>query len=153
MKYILLWVCLVCLTACESTTYQYVNSCESTQNFSCATDTPKNIAIFFDGTGNTPESNTNVYKLYEMLSKNSEENVPSMYIEGVGTEWYRFISGNLFGNGMKPRLVESYKFILNEYKSTDESLYLFGFSRGAYNARALAGLLYTAGLADTNNLM
>lgn len=148
MRVLCIFTMLVFLSACASTTYQYGDSCHSSNvDSSCP-----NIAVFFDGTNNTPSDNTNVYKLYDQINSQQYNKSQTMYIEGVGTEWNRKISGNVFGNGMEPRLEKAYQFILQNYTREDKSLYLFGFSRGSYNARILAGLLYTAGLADISNL-
>lgn len=132
------------LSGCISTTYENTNN--------CVEDNCK-IAIFFDGTSNTPADRTNVYRLFELLTyKQRSTNVNSLYVEGVGTEWYRKISGNVFGNGLNPRLKKTYVYIIDNYRYKNNDLYFFGFSRGAYNARALAGLLFFAGLPDVSGL-
>lgn len=155
MKLITLLLAVSVLTACASSTYKYSSYCNGEiPNESCANKKKgSKIAVFFDGTGNTPSDNTNVYRLYNIINSQNIQNTKSMYIEGVGTEWYRIISGSLFGNGLNPRLENSYKYILENYHNDkNNELYLFGFSRGAYNARILAGLLYIAGLPDVSSL-
>jgi uncharacterized protein (DUF2235 family) len=50
-----------------------------------------------------------------------------------------------FGSGLDDNLSEVYNFIANNYERGDE-IFLFGFSRGAYTARAIGGLICDAGL-------
>ena len=56
-----------------------------------------------------------------------------------------------FGEGLSENVCEAYNFLVNNYTPGDE-LYIFGFSRGAYTARSLAGLVATVGIC-TNAMM
>ncbi len=55
------------------------------------------------------------------------------------------IAGLAVGYGVKENVEEAYRFLMDNYQA-DDHIYIFGFSRGAYTARALAGLLRTVGL-------
>ncbi|MEP7021875.1 MAG: DUF2235 domain-containing protein [Pseudonocardiales bacterium] len=118
----------------------------------------KNIVICLDGTGNQlkAKGNTNVVRLYEMLDLSDPSKQIGYYDPGVGTfsangAWTpigRRISklvGLAFGFGLRTNLGEAYTYLMQHYEPGDK-LYVFGFSRGAYTARALAGLLRAIGL-------
>lgn len=113
----------------------------------------KNIALFIDGTWNKsvdvilPES-TNVYKLFKASDKTNDQ-LPE-YAAGVGTDaWWahpvRKIFGGLFGLGTQYRIRDAYQFLSGNYDRGD-NVYLFGFSRGAFQARSLAGFIDAVGL-------
>ena len=55
------------------------------------------------------------------------------------------LSGLAFGTGLKTNLAEAYTFLMNNWNPGDR-IYIFGFSRGAFTARALAGLLHKIGI-------
>ncbi|MFD9860172.1 T6SS phospholipase effector Tle1-like catalytic domain-containing protein [Streptomyces alboflavus] len=118
----------------------------------------KNIVVCLDGTGNQfkARGNTNVVKLYEMLDLRDPTAQIAYYDPGVGTfsaagAWSlpaRKLSklfGLAFGSGLKANLAEAYTYLMHHYEPGDR-IHLFGFSRGAYTARALAGLLKSVGL-------
>ncbi|MFE6071401.1 DUF2235 domain-containing protein [Streptomyces sp. NPDC056525] len=118
----------------------------------------KNIVMCLDGTGNqlNARGNTNVVNLYEMLDLADPTAQIAYYDPGVGTfsaagAWtaparkLSRVLGLAFGAGLKENLAESYTYLMHHYEPGDR-IYLFGFSRGAYTARALAGLLRAVGL-------
>lgn len=117
----------------------------------------KNIVLCFDGTGNQIRAggNTNVVKIFRALENQDGEQL-MYYDPGVGTfsspkvwsplgRWFSKMLGNAFGLGVKTNLTEAYTFLMNNWAPGDK-IFIFGFSRGAFNARALAGLLYTIGI-------
>lgn len=116
---------------------------------------PKNIVILCDGTGNEIEANlSNVLKLYRTLQKSDKQVV--FYDPGVGTlsssdPWSRLKSnvykvlGLATGYGLDDNVLDAYRFLLDHYDDGDQ-VYLFGFSRGAYTVRVLAGFLRLVGL-------
>ncbi|MFC2177176.1 DUF2235 domain-containing protein [Actinomycetota bacterium] len=120
---------------------------------------PKNIVICLDGTANEPErEHTNVTRIFDMLEKDPLSQV-AYYDPGVGTMGARTattragkaltkVGGLALGHGVKQNIAEAYEWLMNVYEEGDR-IFLFGFSRGAYTARALAGLLRTAGLLET----
>ena len=113
-------------------------------SFSGALDKSKNIFVFLDGTLNDASSGTNVRRLYEALHRNSDLQKVSIYIPGVGT-LNKPATGAALGRGMEERISIGYKFISQNYNIGD-NVYIFGFSRGAHQARSLAGLLSYAGI-------
>ncbi|MFL6354698.1 MAG: DUF2235 domain-containing protein [Bryobacteraceae bacterium] len=121
---------------------------------------PKNIVICCDGTGNEfGDCNSNVVKLYSTLVIDASQ--LGYYHPGVGTmgaptarnrlekEWTR-LKGLAFGNGFISNVGDAYRFLMDAYAEGD-NVYLFGFSRGAYTVRALAGVLYMYGLLCPGN--
>jgi uncharacterized protein (DUF2235 family) len=107
----------------------------------------KRLALFFDGTWNTPESKTNVWKLYQLVAKAGRDGVPQLpfYDPGVGTHWYDRLTGGAFGAGLTQNVRQGYDWLRNNYSLGDE-IFLFGFSRGAFTARSLAGFVARCGL-------
>jgi uncharacterized protein (DUF2235 family) len=121
----------------------------------------KNIVICCDGTGNEISENiSNVLKLYRCLRKSgkTEPHQVVFYDPGVGTlarpdPWKKLrqdasaIFGLATGYGLDDNVLNSYQFLVENYEEGDD-IYLFGFSRGAYTVRVLAGLIHKAGLVD-----
>src|SRR3972149_3752332 len=70
---------------------------------------------------------------------------PSMYDAGVGTHWYDRFTGGAFGRGLSPNIRQGYQWLGRKRQDGDE-ISLFGFSRGAYTARSLAGLIRKCGI-------
>lgn len=107
----------------------------------------KKLAIFCDGTWNEPAVNpTNVAKLFAATCHDNE-GVPQVtyYIAGIGTHWYDRYLGGAFGVGMSDNIKAGYGFLCSNYEPGDD-IYLFGFSRGAFTARSLAGLIHNMGI-------
>jgi hypothetical protein len=107
----------------------------------------KRLAVFFDGTWNTPEDNTNVFRLDLMLADHGEDGVRqrAYYDEGVGTHWFDRVTGGAFGAGLSENIRNAYRWLMEQYDPGDE-IFIFGFSRGAFTARSLAGLIARCGL-------
>ena len=118
---------------------------------------PKNIVICCDGTGNEVGANlSNVLKLYRVLRKTSAQVV--FYDPGVGTlgssdPWsrlknkFRLVWGLATGYGLDDNVRDAYRFLVDQYEEGDQ-VFLFGFSRGAYTVRMLAGFLRLVGLVE-----
>ncbi|MDE5455244.1 DUF2235 domain-containing protein [Bradyrhizobium sp. CSA112] len=119
----------------------------------------RNIIICCDGTGNEISENiSNVLKLYRCLRK-TEKTQPRQlvfYDPGVGTlerpdPWHKLkqdfnaILGLATGYGLDDNVLAAYSFLVHHYQAGD-AIYLFGFSRGAYTVRVLAGLIHKVGL-------
>lgn len=129
---------------------------------------PKNIVILLDGTSNEISANrTNVLRLYGTLEKSERQLV--YYDPGIGTfgaenAWLRFwrraveVWGLATGWGLDQNVKEAYRFLVENYGASDaenserDSIYIFGFSRGAYSARVLAGFIHAVGLIEPRNL-
>jgi uncharacterized protein (DUF2235 family) len=98
-----------------------------------------------DGTWQTPLNNTNVYRLYKALTVTADQ--VTYYDDGVGadaTGLTRTLDG-AFGVGILQKILEGYTKIAHVYEPGDE-IFLYGFSRGAYTARSLAGMIANCGL-------
>src|SRR5947209_4739196 len=121
---------------------------------------PKSLVVCCDGTWDRPvERNagdktcTNVYKLWRGLADSDREGSPqrSFYHEGVGTggRLDRFLGG-AFGAGLAHNVCDCYRFLVLNYEPGDR-VYLFGFSRGAYTARSVAGMVRNCGILEADN--
>jgi uncharacterized protein (DUF2235 family) len=125
----------------------------------------KNIVICCDGTGNEISENiSNVLKLYRCLRKTgkTEPHQVAFYDPGVGTlarpdPWQKLrqdfsaIFGLATGYGLDDKVLASYRFLVQNYQDGDQ-IYLFGFSRGAYTVRVLAGLIHKIGLVSPEQI-
>jgi uncharacterized protein (DUF2235 family) len=105
----------------------------------------KNIVVFSDGTGQKGGvgSNTNVYKLFNMIEDRTEKQV-AFYDPGLGTDW-RKITGLIAGQGFSKNIQDCYQFIFENFQA-DDQIYLFGFSRGAATVRSLSGFIHLFGI-------
>lgn len=109
----------------------------------------KQIQVFFDGTANDWSARTNVRRRFELLASAEDPQFPSLYFEGVGTE---SLVGKAFGLGMKERVIKAYMFLACHWSPTSKDrIHIYGFSRGAFQARMLAGLMAHCGLPDAQN--
>ncbi|SAL03766.1 DUF2235 domain-containing protein [Caballeronia ptereochthonis] len=108
-----------------------------------------NLAIFFDGTWNEPNDRTNAYLLYKLAPETDQQE--TFYVPGVGTQGNGLFAlankflGGAFGDGLSENIKSGYAWLCQRYKP-DARIYIFGFSRGAYSARSLAGLIRKCGL-------
>src|ERR1700690_899743 len=121
---------------------------------------PRNIVVCCDGTGNEyGTENSNVVKLFWTLP--AQEKQVAYYHPGVGTmgarnaltavgkEWTQ-VRGLAFGYGFSDNIADVYSFLMGEFRPGDQ-IFIFGFSRGAYTARALCGVLQMFGLLTPGN--
>jgi uncharacterized protein (DUF2235 family) len=105
----------------------------------------KRIVFCADGTWQDQLSNTNVYRLYKALTVGADQ--VTFYDDGVGadaTKLDRLVEG-AFGVGLLQKISDGYTWIAHVYEPGDE-IYLFGFSRGAYTVRSVAGMIKACGL-------
>jgi uncharacterized protein (DUF2235 family) len=107
----------------------------------------KRIAVFLDGTWNTVDDNTNVWRLKSLLATVSRDGLqqPIYYHKGVGTTYGSYLRGGMLGYGLNEEITRAYEWLIDNYDAGDE-LFIFGFSRGAYTARSLSGLIGKCGL-------
>lgn len=109
----------------------------------------KRLVVCCDGTWNFADqpSKTNVAKVALSVRPGSaagkEQRV--YYHSGVGTHRRDRLRGGAFGVGLSHNVVDAYRFLVETYEPDDE-LFLFGFSRGAFTARSLAGLVRNSGI-------
>ncbi|WP_299040967.1 DUF2235 domain-containing protein [uncultured Tateyamaria sp.] len=119
------------------------------------------IAIFCDGTWNSPDipEPTSVHKLKQALVNDPSKGQVAAYFPGIGTDRRfdgpvkRFLNkyaGGAFGWGLDAKVKQAYQFLAQAYQPGDE-IYLFGFSRGAFTARSVAGMIRKCGIiTDTS---
>jgi uncharacterized protein (DUF2235 family) len=116
----------------------------------------RKIVVCLDGTGNEIEKNeSNILRLYKCLKRSDDQLI--YYSPGVGTINSRpfaqvtskpaLIAGLVFGKGLEENILRAYEFLCRHHQDGDR-LYFFGYSRGAYTARALAGFINDFGLVN-----
>jgi uncharacterized protein (DUF2235 family) len=115
---------------------------------------PKRLIVCCDGTWNRPDqienglaAPTNVAKIALAVLREAPDGTPQLlhYHPGVGTRRFERMRGGAFGFGISRSVRDCYRFLVENYEPGDE-LYLFGFSRGAFAARSLAGLVRNSGI-------
>ncbi|MFK5982285.1 MAG: DUF2235 domain-containing protein [Flavobacteriaceae bacterium] len=142
MKRLFLLLVIIILTSCVSTKTAYHIPIQHTE-------APKKLIVFMDGTMNNASSYTNVSKLYNLTILQDKSNVNAAYVTGVGNRGI----GLMTGVGIGKTVREAYMFLSKNYHpERHDEIYIFGFSRGAYAARILAGLIHVAGITDLSNI-
>ncbi|HXG52488.1 MAG TPA: DUF2235 domain-containing protein [candidate division Zixibacteria bacterium] len=122
----------------------------------------KRIVLCFDGTWSKPadenlpadrQVETNVRRFFESVQERDARGVRQVkwYDQGVGTEWYDRFVGGAFGVGLELNIIEGYRYLATAYEEGDE-VYVLGFSRGAYTARSLVGMIRNCGLIRPEHL-
>jgi len=113
----------------------------------------KNIVLLSDGTGNSSRAlfKSNVWRLYQALDLTRPDQI-ALYDDGVGSSSFRPLAliGGAFGYGLKRNVLDLYTFLCRNYQPEDR-IYCFGFSRGAFTVRVLAGLIANQGLVQAGN--
>lgn len=126
----------------------------------------KRIIACCDGTWNRPGTfdgnipvKTNVQLIFECIAKTGKKNGEDVrqvkfYETGVGSSTFDVedqILGGMEGAGIDKKIKDIYSFIVFNYEKGDE-IYLFGFSRGAYTARSIAGFIRNCGILKRDNI-
>ncbi|MCK1316008.1 MULTISPECIES: DUF2235 domain-containing protein [unclassified Bradyrhizobium] len=111
-------------------------------NFAGAEQQQKRLAVFLDGTWNSVDSNTNVWRMRALCASKGRDGKPQLVYYSVGVNGFL---GGVFGQGLDENIRHAYEWLIENYNDGDE-IYIFGFSRGAYTARALAGLIAIDGI-------
>ena len=112
----------------------------------------KNIVLLSDGTGNSSASvfKTNVWRLFQILDLRHPEEQIAFYDDGVGTSSFKLFAalGGIFGFGLKRNVIAIYSFCCRNYNCLErqDRIYCFGFSRGAFTIRIVAGMIASQGL-------
>lgn len=122
----------------------------------------RNIVICCDGTWNTPDDKdhgapapTNVVRIYNTVASVDAGGTAQhrYYHPGVGTDgtwWDRALGGGT-GAGLDRNIMSAYRELCDQW-APDDRVFLFGFSRGAYTVRSLAGMIGRCGLLDTRGM-
>jgi|GEM_PF-1957079 len=136
----------------------------------------RTLVVCCDGTWNDPEDQTNVWRTFVFLRDHcrvepqapdpvtgslwfesrvrvalpdgDEADVPifAFYDKGVGEKK----GGGAFGVGLGDNVRQAYAFVARHWRPR-ASIFIFGFSRGAYTARSLAGMLGSVGVVDAGD--
>ncbi|KAF7314983.1 DUF2235 domain-containing protein [Mycena indigotica] len=126
------------------------------------TPEPRTLVLCFDGTAaEYNEYDTNVVKLFGLLVKDDFRTQLCYYQSGIGTyfdpsivspvfEWVAKRLDQAVAFYLNQHVMDGYRFLMQNYHTGDK-ICLFGFSRGAYTARALAGMLHKVGLLPRSN--
>lgn len=111
-------------------------------NFGGAEQQQKRLVVFFDGTLNKVDTNTNVWRMRALCAAKGKDGKPQLVYYEVGVNGFL---GGLFGQGIDENIRLAYEWLVENYNDGDE-IFIFGFSRGAFTARSLAGLVAREGI-------
>lgn len=123
---------------------------------------PRQIVLCFDGTNNkyANRDDTNVIKLYQMLDQSSDQCL-RYYQPGIGTlaptgvwgktkTWFIEKLDLAIAWLLEEHVCDGYRYLMRYYQPGDQ-IFIFGFSRGAYTARAVAAMIHKVGLLTRGN--
>ena len=126
---------------------------------------PRDLVVCCDGTNNTLTAgmrDTNVLLLYEHLARHPAPHRLLYYDPGVGTpdvipptdpiDWlsrtWERVSGLASGRGVYDNIGEAYLFLMRHWRDERDRIYAFGFSRGAFTARCVVGMVNLFGVLE-----
>lgn len=114
----------------------------------------KRLALFLDGTWNDPTDNTNVWRLKTLVAPCDELGTQQLvyYGTGVGTRWHDRIRGGVAAYGLSENVLDAYRWLVEHHDEGNE-IFVYGFSRGAFTARSLVGLVAACGLLRPGSAM
>lgn len=122
----------------------------------------RTLVVCFDGTGDQFDAdNSNIIQFFSMLKKDDKSQQLVYYQAGIGTYTIPEIATPLMaklkksidmaiGSHLDAHVMGGYEFLMEHYHAEDK-ICIFGFSRGAYTARALAGMIHKVGLLPSGN--
>lgn len=119
----------------------------SQPNFAGVEQKQKRLVLFLDGTWNSIESNTNVWRMRSLCAAQGRDGKPQLVYYEMGVNGFM---GGVFGKGLDENIRRAYEWLVENYNPGDE-IYIFGFSRGAYTARSLAGLVAMNGILQAGS--
>jgi uncharacterized protein (DUF2235 family) len=112
-----------------------------------------NIAVLLDGTWSDANTHTNIAQIDARVPRSVDGVAQAVhYIKGVGTGPFDRLQGGLLGAGLDDDIREGYSFIAAHHRSADDPIHLIGYSRGAFAARSLAGMIAKCGLIGETDL-
>ncbi|KAF9039699.1 hypothetical protein BDZ89DRAFT_981890 [Hymenopellis radicata] len=122
----------------------------------------RTLVLCFDGTGDQfDQDNSNIVQFFSMLPKGDRNKQMVYYQAGIGTytapqiatpfmsKILKFIDEAIAWN-LDAHVMGGYEFLMQNYIANDR-ICIFGFSRGAYTARSLAGMIHKVGLLPACN--
>ncbi|KAJ8522566.1 hypothetical protein ONZ45_g886 [Pleurotus djamor] len=122
----------------------------------------RTLVLCFDGTGDQFDAdNSNIVGLFSLLKKDDKSKQMVYYQSGIGTYLSPQVATPVMSKVQKTldtmvawnldaHVMDGYEFLMQNYTAGDR-ICIFGFSRGAYTARALAGMLHKVGLLPASN--
>ncbi|KIO29805.1 hypothetical protein M407DRAFT_21055 [Tulasnella calospora MUT 4182] len=144
--------------------HQSTESSPQPSHFDKGTKTPQTLILCFDGTNDSfDETSTNIVRLFAALEKGRPREQLVYYQPGIGTyvrpeaPWAPHVRdvAKVIDKGLAwyigTHITGGYKFLMQHYNEGDR-ICLFGFSRGAFTARCLAGMLHKVGLLPRSNM-
>jgi uncharacterized protein (DUF2235 family) len=111
-------------------------------NFASAERQQKRLAVFLDGTLNSVDTNTNVWRMRALTAATDKDGKPQLVYYELGVNGFL---GGVFGQGIDENIRLAYEWLIENYNDGD-GIFIFGFSRGAFTARSLAGLIAIDGI-------
>jgi uncharacterized protein (DUF2235 family) len=113
-----------------------------------------NLAVFLDGTWNDPADRTNIDQLRNLVVAVAGDGTAqdATYIAGVGTGRWSRIRGGVFGMGLSENIRRAYAWLAERHRSDEDRIFLVGFSRGAFTARSLGGMIAKCGLLPAEEM-
>jgi uncharacterized protein (DUF2235 family) len=112
-----------------------------------------NIAVLLDGTWSDTNTHTNIAQINARVPRRVGGVAQQVcYIEGVGTGPFDRLQGGILGAGLDDDIREAYSFIAAHHRSDDDRIHLIGYSRGAFAARSLAGMIAKCGIIRETEL-
>jgi uncharacterized protein (DUF2235 family) len=113
----------------------------------------RNLAVFLDGTWSDSNTHTNVVQICNRVPAGGPDvRQEKCYVRGVGTGVSDRILGGAFGYGLDENIRRGYAFLAERYASDDDRIHLVGYSRGAFTARSLAGMITKCGLISPRDM-
>jgi hypothetical protein len=112
----------------------------------------RRLSVCCDGTWLDVAQDSNVARLHRAIVPAAGDPEP-LYVEGVGVSRnpLEMLQGGLTGAGLSRAIRRGYRWLVEQFRAGDR-IAVFGFSRGAYTARSLAGMVGRAGLVDGTGL-
>ncbi|KAL0575790.1 hypothetical protein V5O48_006188 [Marasmius crinis-equi] len=122
----------------------------------------RTLVLCFDGTGDQfDDDNSNVVNFFSTLKKDDPKLQLVYYQAGIGTYTipqiarplaakFQKMLDSMIGIHLDAHVMGGYEFLMQNYEAGDK-ICIFGFSRGAYTARALAGMIHKVGLLPRFN--
>ncbi|KAK0435300.1 hypothetical protein EV421DRAFT_1740357 [Armillaria borealis] len=135
---------------------------KDTQNVVPPKHKSRTLVLCLDGTGDQFDAdNSNIIQLCSLLKKDDPSQQMVYYQSGVGTYEPPQIPGLLTSKiyktldlliacSLDAHVMDGYQFLMQNYRAGDR-ICIFGFSRGAYTARSLAGMIHKVGLLTPDN--
>jgi uncharacterized protein (DUF2235 family) len=112
-----------------------------------------NIAVLLDGTWSDANTHTNIAQIDARVPRHVGGVVQEVrYIVGVGTGPTDRLQGGILGAGLDDDIREAYSFVGAHHQSDDDRIHLIGYSRGAFAARSLAGMIAKCGIIPESSM-